>query len=75
MVARWWDEYMQDGVDTQKKLRNFVADKLDDLTAYDVIKEKIDQYKVLMDNKEMTTEDFISVVSNIPSSGRQVCPS
>jgi hypothetical protein len=65
---------MKDGGDTEE-VEKFVADKLDDLTAYDVIKEEVDQYKVLMDNIEMTVEDFISVVSNILSSGRQVCPS
>jgi hypothetical protein len=72
--AQWWDKYMKDHGDTEE-VEKFVADKLDDLAAYDLIKDKVDQAKVLMDNEEMAPEDLISVVSYILSSDRQACPS
>lgn len=34
-------------------MERFVITKLNDLEEYDVIKDKVDYYKVLLDNKEM----------------------
>ncbi|KAJ5584909.1 uncharacterized protein N7459_004709 [Penicillium hispanicum] len=61
--VQWWEERMQDYEDTAE-VEKFVADKMKDLAAYDEIKEKVEHYKVLMDN-EMSAEDFISSVSSI----------
>ncbi|TQB75773.1 hypothetical protein MPDQ_001737 [Monascus purpureus] len=57
--AKWWDERMTDQGDTEE-VEKFVADKLKDLAAYDEIKDKVEHYKTLMDNEEMSAEDFIS---------------
>lgn len=62
--AQWWDERMRDYGDTEE-VDKFVADKLKDLSAYDEVKEKVDHYKVLMDNGEMTARAFISAVASI----------
>lgn len=61
---QWWDERMKDRGDTEE-VEKFVADKVKDLAAYDVVRDKVDHYKALMDNGEMTAEDFISTVSSI----------
>lgn len=62
--VQWWDERMKNYGDTEE-VEKFVADKMKDLAAYDEIKEKVEHHKVLMDNKDMSTEDFISSVSSI----------
>jgi hypothetical protein len=61
---QWWDERIEDQGDTEE-VEKFVADKMKDLAAYDEIKEKVEHHKVLMDNKEMSAEDFISSASSI----------
>ncbi|KAH8429076.1 uncharacterized protein LDX57_006746 [Aspergillus melleus] len=61
--AQWWDERMKGHRD--KEVERFVANKLEDLAAYDEVKDKVDHYKALMDNEEVAAEDFISIVSSI----------
>ncbi|KAL4766948.1 hypothetical protein BDW60DRAFT_212434 [Aspergillus nidulans var. acristatus] len=46
---QWWDERIKDHGDTEE-VEKFVADKLKDLAAYDVVRDKVDHYKALMDN-------------------------
>ncbi|KAE8164665.1 hypothetical protein BDV40DRAFT_298230 [Aspergillus tamarii] len=62
--AQWWDERMKDHGNTEE-VEKFVADKLKDLAAYYEIKDKVEHYKVIMGNEEMSAEDFISSVSSI----------
>ena len=62
--VQWWDEHMKGHEDTEE-VEEFIADKMKDLAAYDEIKEKVEQHKVLMDNNDMSAEDFISSVSSI----------
>jgi hypothetical protein len=46
-------------------VETFVANKLDDLAAYDKLEVEVEHYKDLMDSKEMSTEDFICTVSSL----------
>lgn len=62
--VQWWDERMKDYGDTEETER-FAVGKLKELSAYDEVEEKVEHYKVLMDNGEMTAEDFISTVSSM----------
>ncbi|PLB47162.1 hypothetical protein P170DRAFT_448837 [Aspergillus steynii IBT 23096] len=67
--AEWWDERMQEHRDAEDA-EKFVADKLDDLAAYDKINDRVEHLKVLMDNKEISTDDFICTVSSLLNSDR-----
>ncbi|CAG8909598.1 unnamed protein product [Penicillium egyptiacum] len=60
--ADWWDERLIEYEDTEE-VETFVANKLHDLEAYDKIKDKVEHYKALMDNKEMELDTFIRTVS------------
>ncbi|KAJ5225884.1 hypothetical protein N7468_007109 [Penicillium chermesinum] len=62
--AQWWDQCMKEYGHTEE-VEKFVVDKMKDLAAYDEIKEKVEHHKVLMDNKEISAEDFISSVLSI----------
>ncbi|KAJ5142693.1 uncharacterized protein N7515_001480 [Penicillium bovifimosum] len=55
--VQWWDKRMENHGDTEE-VEKFIADKMKDLATYDGIKEKVEHHKVLMDDKEMSAEDF-----------------
>lgn len=69
---QWWEERIRDYEDTAE-VKKFIADKIKDLAAYDEIKDKIEHYKVITDNEEMSAERFISTVSSILSSSQYLC--
>ncbi|OGM47183.1 hypothetical protein ABOM_003940 [Aspergillus bombycis] len=60
-------------LDTEK-VETFVASKLNDLTAYDKITDKVEDFKALMDNKEITTVELINLASSLLKSGQPMCP-
>ncbi|KAE8326198.1 hypothetical protein BDV39DRAFT_193716 [Aspergillus sergii] len=62
--AEWWDERLKENSDTEE-VETFVASKLEDLAAYDKIKDKVEHFKALMDSKEITTIDFISSIYSL----------
>lgn len=47
-----------------------VTNKLDDLVVYNKVKDEAEHDKALVDNKEMTTENFIHIVSSLVNSDR-----
>jgi hypothetical protein len=51
-------------------VKTFVANKLDDLAAYDNVKEEAEHSKALMDSEEITAENFICRVLSLLDSGR-----
>ncbi|KAJ5194850.1 uncharacterized protein N7498_008288 [Penicillium cinerascens] len=63
----WWEERLIE-YGNAEEVETFVAGKLNDLAAYDEIKEKVEHYKALMDNKEMELETFICIVSELLNS-------
>ncbi|RAQ43705.1 phosphotransferase enzyme family protein [Aspergillus flavus] len=70
--AEWWDERLKENGDTEE-IETFVASKLEDLAAYDKIKNKVEHFKALMDSKEITTTDFISSVYSLLRSAQEKC--
>ncbi|OOO05197.1 hypothetical protein OAory_01067130 [Aspergillus oryzae] len=70
--AEWWDERLKENGDTEE-VETFVASKLEDLAAYDKIKDKVEHFKALMDSKEITTTDFISSVYSLLRSAQEKC--
>jgi hypothetical protein len=62
--AEWWSERIDEYGDTEE-VETFVANKLDDLAAYDKLEVEVEHYKDLMDSKEVSTEDFICTVSSL----------
>lgn len=65
----WWDTRLVEYGDTGEA-DAFVAGKLDDLVVYDEIKGKVEDYKSLVDNKEMESGAFIRIVSDLLNSSR-----
>lgn len=63
----WWDNRLIEYGDTEEA-DAFVANKLNDLVAYDKIKDQVDHYKSLLDNKEMESGTFVRVVSELLNS-------
>ncbi|KAJ6188553.1 hypothetical protein N7519_003461 [Penicillium mononematosum] len=62
--ADWWDERLIEYGSTEE-VETFVTNKLHDLAAYDVIKDKVEHQKALLENKEMELETFIRTVSTL----------
>jgi hypothetical protein len=67
--VEWWDERIDEYGDTDE-VKTFVANKLDDLAAYDNVKEEAEHSKALMDSEEITAENFICRVLSLLDSGR-----
>ena len=67
--VEWWDELRDKHEDTED-VEKFVAKKLDDLEAYDKVKDDTDHHQARMDSEEIETEDFIDTVSALLKSGR-----
>lgn len=68
--ADWWDERLVEYGYT-KEAEDFVTKKVNDLVAYDEIKDKVEHYQALLDNKEMELETFIDTVSKFLNSASQ----
>lgn len=59
--AEWWDQRLDEDENTEE-VEAFVTTKLDDPEAYDVAKNEVDNYKVLLDNKEMELVRIVSAL-------------
>lgn len=68
--VEWWDERIDEYGDTDE-VKTFVTNKLDDLAAYDNVKDEAEHVEALMDSKEITAENFICRVSSLLDSGRE----
>lgn len=52
------------------EVEEFVADKLNDLEAYDKAKDEVDHQQVRMDREEIEIEDFMDTASALLKSDR-----
>lgn len=62
--AEWWDERRKKYGDTDE-VEKFVANKLEDLEAYDKLRDEVDHNQARRDREEMAHEDFVDTVSSL----------
>ena len=60
--VEWWDELRHNHQDTDE-VEEFVANKLNDLEAYDKVKDEVDHHQARMDREEIEIEDFMDTAS------------